>query len=81
MLILFFIFSKKQFQLIQEIEDITDQDERIRSELSRKEKTLNLVKNNKVALEKSLNNLEDYLNKSSSRGFSQGYNSMNRSKI
>jgi len=55
--------------LIQEIEDITDVDEKIRNQLTRKEKTLHMVKSNKSIMEKSLNNLEDFLNRSGTRNF------------
>jgi hypothetical protein len=55
--------------LIHEIEEITDVDEKIRSQLTRKEKTLNMVRNNKSIMEKSLNNLEDFLNRSGNRNF------------
>ena len=56
--------------MIQEIEDITEVDERIRDQLTRKEKTMHMVKSNKSVMERSLNNLEDFLNRSGTRNFS-----------
>ena len=64
--------------MTQEIEEITLQDETIRNQLARKEKTQSLIKYNKETLEKSLCNLEDFINKSASRGFSPNYK-LNRS--
>jgi hypothetical protein len=46
-----------------------DQDERIKTHLARKEKIYGTINQSKYQLEKSLGNLDDYLNKSS-RGFS-----------
>ena len=53
-------------QFIEEIEDIADRDERLRQQLDRKNKILTLISNNRNNLEKSLMNLDDYLNKSTS---------------
>lgn len=65
--------------MIQEIEQIVEQDERIRQQLSRKERTTTILRNNKNNLEKSLNNLDDFLNRSTNRTMSPGYG-LNRSK-
>lgn len=55
--------------MIQEIEEINDSDEKIRIQLSRKERTNDLVRHNRNNLEKSLNNLE-YLNISNKHSLS-----------
>ncbi len=50
-----------------ELEDVSEQDERIRQQLMRKDKTAMLLKNNKVAIDKSLTSLDDFLSKSGGR--------------
>jgi hypothetical protein len=55
-----------------------EQDERIRQQLSRKDRTAGLLKNNKNNLEKSLTNLDDFLNRSN-RTMSPSYH-LNKSK-
>ncbi len=48
-----------------EVESVIEQDERIRQQLSRKERSMALIRNNKNNVEKSLNNIDEYLNRSS----------------
>jgi len=56
--------------LIREIEEINDLDEKIRIQLSRKERTNDLIRGNRSTLNKSLNNLEGYYNSSNMQTFS-----------
>ena len=57
-----------------------DQDEKIRQQLARKERTAGILRNNKNNLEKSLNNLDDFINRSYNRTMSPSYQ-LNNSKI
>jgi hypothetical protein len=59
---------------------MNDTDEKIRMHLTRKEKTLEILKLNKTGLDKSLNNMEEYLsnNNFKSRTVSPGFRNVNR---
>jgi hypothetical protein len=61
------ILTEQNQKLIMELEDVTDQDERIRQQLIRNDKTSLLLKNNKTSIDKSLTNLDDFLSKSGGR--------------
>ena len=51
-------------KLICEIENVIDQDEKMKEQLSRKDRIVSLLRNNKSTLEQSLKNLDDFLNRS-----------------
>ena len=59
-------------QLTDELEYVLDQDERIKTHLTRKEKIYGTISQNKYYLEKSLSSLDEHLNKSGKTGFSPG---------
>jgi len=58
--------------LTDELEYVLDQDERIKTHLTRKEKIYGTISQNKYYLEKSLSSLDEHLNKSGKTGFSPG---------
>jgi hypothetical protein len=60
--------------LFGELRNIVDEDERIRIQLSRKNKVVDLLKNNKNVLEKSLINLDEFMNRSSRSTMSPSFN-------
>ena len=59
--------------MILEIEGINDTDEKIRFHLTRKERTGDLIRMNKTGLDKSLNNMGEYLSKTNTRTVSPGF--------
>ena len=61
--------------MIQEIEGINETDEKVRIHLARKEKTGEILRMNRTGLDKSLNNMEDYLanTKTMGRTMSPGF--------
>merc|ERR1711976_400282 len=59
------VLTDQNQKLVLEIENIMEQDERVRQQLCRKDRSMALLRNNKVNVEKSLNNIDDYLNRSS----------------
>jgi len=65
--------------LIGELRTVLDEDERIRIQLSRRNKVVDLLKNNKNVLEKSLMNLDEFMNRSSRSTVSPSFN-MSKSK-
>lgn len=60
------ILTQQNQKLIEEIENIMDQDEKMKQSLNRKDRIVALLRNNTTTLESSLNNLDNYLNRSSS---------------
>ena len=59
--------------MIQEIEGMNETDEKIRMHLTRKEKTGEILKMNKTCLDKSLNNMEEFLSNTKTRTVSPGF--------
>lgn len=59
------ILTQQNQKLIEEIENIMDQDEKMKQSLNRKDRIVALLRNNTATLEASLNNLDNYLNRSS----------------
>ena len=59
--------------MIQEIEIINETDEKVRMHLTRKEKTGEILRMNRTGLEKSLNNMEVYLENTKTRTVSPGF--------
>jgi hypothetical protein len=66
--------------LIREIEEIDDLDEKIRIQLSRKDRTNDLIRINRSTLNKSLNNLDGYFNNNSKKQNLSPSVEMNRSR-
>ena len=60
------VLTTQNQKLIAEIENVIDQDEKMKEQLARKDRIVALLRNNKMTLEQSLNNLDDFLNRSSS---------------
>lgn len=60
------LLEKKNKYIINEVDNILTQDKIIKNILSRKSRINSILQNNNTCLEKSINNLEDYLNKSNS---------------
>jgi len=67
------ILTEQNQKLSEELDVISERDERIRQQLNRKEKLSILVNKNKSFVEQSLSNLDEYLNKST-RALSPNYN-------
>jgi len=69
------ILTEQNQKLSEELDAITERDERIRQQLNRKEKLGNLVSKNRSYLESSLSNLDEFLNKANTnRTMSPSYN-------
>jgi len=52
-------------KLTEELDIIAEQDDRIKAHLTRRDRILNLKKSNQHYLEKSLNNIDDFLGRTS----------------
>jgi chromosome segregation ATPase len=59
-----YILTDQNQKLIAEIENVLDQDLKMKEHLSRKDRITILLRNNKNTLEQSLNNLDNFLNRS-----------------
>lgn len=59
------ILTQQNEKIIAEIENIIEQDDQMKEALMRKDTIVALLNTNKTSIEKSLNNLEDFLNRSS----------------
>lgn len=62
------------FQLSEELDIISERDERLKQELNRKERLTALLSKNKSYLEASLSNLDEFLNKGNRTGMNTSYN-------
>ena len=58
------LLTQQNQKLIDEIRNVVDQDERMKEQLSRKERILSLLRNNKNSIEMSLKDLGDFLGRS-----------------
>lgn len=65
------ILTQQNEKLIAEIENIIEQDEQMKESLMRKDRIVALLRSNKTTLERSLNNLDEFLNRSSSNSISK----------
>ena len=75
----YIIFLTQQNQkLIAEIENVCDQDERMKEQLSRKDRILTLLRNNKNSIEMSLKDLGDFLGRSTNLS-TQSYSTTKKS--
>lgn len=62
------VLTEQNQKYVEEIESTIEQDEKLRQQLAmRRDQNDNLLKNNKAVLERSLNNLDDFLNSKSTR--------------
>ena len=60
------VLTQQNQKLIAEIENVIDQDEKMKEQLARKDRIVAVLRNNKMTIEQSLNNLDDFLNRSNS---------------
>ena len=61
------VLTQQNQKLIAEIENVIDQDEKMKEQLARKDRIVAVLRNNKMTIEQSLNNLDDFLNRSNSK--------------
>ena len=72
------VLTQQNQKLIAEIENILDQDEKMKEQLSRKERIVSLLRNNKSTIEHSLNNIDDFLNRSNNNVFKTQSNNVSQ---
>ena len=72
------VLTQQNQKLIAEIENILDQDEKMKDQLSRKERIVSLLRNNKSTIEHSLNNIDDFLNRSNNNAFKTQSNNVSQ---
>ena len=72
------VLTQQNQKLIAEIENILDQDEKMKEQLSRKDRIVSLLRNNKSTIEHSLNNIDDFLNRSNNNVFKTQSNNVSQ---
>ena len=72
------VLTQQNQKLIAEIENILDQDEKMKEQLSRKDRIVSLLRNNKSTIEHSLNNIDDFLNRSNNNAFKTQSNNVSQ---
>jgi chromosome segregation ATPase len=72
------VLTQQNQKLIAEIENVIDQDEKMKEQLARKDRIVSLLRNNKATIEQSLNNLDDFLNRSNNAFKTQSNNMSQR---
>jgi chromosome segregation ATPase len=72
------VLTQQNQKLIAEIENILDQDEKMKQQLSRKDRIVSLLRNNKSTIEHSLNNIDDFLNRSNNNAFKTQSNNVSQ---
>ena len=68
------VLTQQNQKLIAEIENVIDQDEKMKEQLSRKDRIVSLLRTNKSTIEHSLNNIDDFLNRSNNAFKTQSNN-------
>ena len=72
------VLTQQNQKLIAEIDNVIDQDEKMKEQLARKDRIISLLRNNKATIEQSLNNLDDFLNRSNNAFKTQSNNMSQR---
>ena len=75
------LLTQQNQKLISEIENVCEQDEKMKEQLSRKDRILSLLRNNKNSIEMSLKDLGEFLGRSSNNFRSTGLSQNSKSQI